>query len=398
MRSKPFKWIGVLCVIMAMVLLFDSAPMGFVARADKSVDQMKDELGDLRDEAAQLEDKIAQLRKDKAAKKELLKALQQRADNTQAQIDVCNRQMAEIDARIGEINLRIQALEAEMTASKELFKKRLRATYMAGGSLGGSSAILMLLESEDFADLLAKSEFTKVISQKDKALMDEISAKIDLVQADKDLVNSQKAEQEVVKAELDSLKKKLNSQLYEAEEAVRNLTDDEEDAKRDLNDLEAEIERFEREINNALNGEDGTLDFGAVSFKWPAPGFNKITSPFGYRWHPVSGGWKLHGGTDIGGSGISNSPARAAAAGKVIVATYNGSYGYYVMVYHGEADNGSEYATLYAHMWSYCVKVGDYVTAGQKLGNIGSTGSSTGPHLHFEIRKDGERVDPMNYF
>lgn len=381
-----------------MVLLFDAAPMGYVAYADKTVDEMKDELGDLRAEASKLEDKIAQLRKDKAAKEELLESLELRVENTQAQIDLCNKHMAEIDRRIAEINLRIAGLEAEMEASKQLFKKRLRATYMSGG--GMNSNLLMLLESEDFADMLARSEFTKTISQKDKALMDEIGEKIDLVQADKALIAAEKAAQDEVKAELDQLKSKLDAQLYEAEEAVRDIDSSEDEATRDLNDIEAEIERFEREIEQALKnaGENEDLDFGAVKFQWPCPGFYTVTSPFGYRYHPISGQWKLHGGTDIAGQGISNTPAVAAAAGKVIAATYNGSYGYYVMVYHGTAANGSEYATLYAHMWSYCVSVGDYVEAGQKLGNIGSTGSSTAPHLHFEIRKDGERVDAEKYF
>ncbi len=399
MRSKSFRWISVFCVIMAMVLLFDSAPMGYVAYADKSVDQMKDELNELKNEAAKLEDKIAQLRKDKAAQKELLASLEERAENTQAQIKLCNKQMADIDARITAINLRIAELEAEMDASKELFKKRLRATYMSGGSFDLNS-ILLLLESNNFADLLAKNEFTKIISQKDKALMDEISAKVEVVQGERAVVAAEKEAQNQVKAELDALQSKLDAQLREVEEAMRNIDSDEDEAIRDLNDLEAEIERFEKEIEDALKdaGENENLDFGAVSFKWPCPGFYTVTSPFGYRYHPISGQWKLHGGTDIAGRGISNTPARAAAAGKVIVSTYNGSYGNYVMVYHGKAANGSEYATLYAHMWSCSVDVGDYVQAGDELGKIGSTGSSTAPHLHFEVRKDGERVDAENYF
>lgn len=399
MPSKSFRFVSVICIVLAMVLLFESAPMGNIAYADKTVDEMKDELGDLKDEAAQLENKIAQLRKDKEKKQELVDSLQDRANNTQAQIDVCNRQMAKIEENILAINQRIDALEADMKASKELFKKRLRATYMSGGGMSASS-IFMLLESDDFADLLARSEFTKTISQKDKALMDEISAKIAKVQEEKTLAEAEKQAQNEVKAELDALRSRLNSQLYEAEEAVRNIDSDTADATRDLNDIEAEIERFEREIEAALDnaGENENLDFGSVSFQWPCPGFNTITSPFGYRYHPITGQWKLHGGTDIAGYGISNTPAVAAAAGKVIVATYNGSYGYYVMVYHGTAANGSEYATLYAHLWSYDVSVGDYVEAGDTLGKIGSTGSSTAPHLHFEVRKDGERVEPMNYF
>jgi murein DD-endopeptidase MepM/ murein hydrolase activator NlpD len=246
------------------------------------------------------------------------------------------------------------------------------------------------------------------VSAKDSQLMNDIIGRIDEISAAKAEVEKKKKDQENVKKELSSLKKSLNSQMFEAQEAVEAIADKTGDAKNDLKKIQDAMDDYEREIARALAAAaervGSKLVFGSVAFKWPAPGFYSISSPFGYRIHPITGKRSLHGGTDIAGSGISNTPAKAAADGTVLTAAWNSSYGYYVMVYHGRGSDGKEYATLYAHLWSYCVSEGDQVKAGQKLGNIGSTGSSTGPHLHFEIRIKDEgddvytRVDPMQFF
>ena len=128
-------------------------------------------------------------------------------------------------------------------------------------------------------------------------------------------------------------------------------------------------------------------------YAWPA-NTTYITSPFGYRVHPIYGTSRLHSGTDIGAS--YGSPVTAAAAGSVITAVLDygtTGYGTYVAIYH---DNGT--TTLYGHMSSLAVSQGDYVSQGQVIGYVGSTGASTGPHLHFEVRINGSCVDPMQYF
>ena len=129
-----------------------------------------------------------------------------------------------------------------------------------------------------------------------------------------------------------------------------------------------------------------TVDTGDLSFRWPLPGYSTITSGFGSRWG------SNHTGIDISGGGVYGSPIVAAEAGTVVVAATHWSYGNYVIV-----DHGGGYTTLYAHMSSIGCSVGDYVTKGQTIGYVGSTGESTGPHLHFEVRINGTAQNPQNY-
>ena len=126
-------------------------------------------------------------------------------------------------------------------------------------------------------------------------------------------------------------------------------------------------------------------------FCWPTPGYTKITSPYGYRIHPITGKLKLHAGVDIGAAG--GSPILAAAAGTVTTSVYSASYGNYV-----EIDHGDGVRTRYAHMSARSCRVGDTVELGQVIGLVGSTGNSTGNHCHFELRINGTTYDPMQYF
>ena len=129
---------------------------------------------------------------------------------------------------------------------------------------------------------------------------------------------------------------------------------------------------------------------GSGSFVWPATSY-LVTSEYGYRIHPLQGVQKFHSGIDIGAG--AGTPIYAAAAGTVATATYNDSYGNYVLINHGGGNS-----TLYAHMSSMAVSSGAYVTQGQVIGYVGSTGWSTGPHLHYEVRLNGSTVNPLSYY
>ena len=137
--------------------------------------------------------------------------------------------------------------------------------------------------------------------------------------------------------------------------------------------------------------QDSQRVYEGGTFTWPCPSSTYITDSFGWRIHPIYGYWKLHTGTDIGGSyGVD---VVAAAAGKVIMADWYGGYGNCVMI-----DHGSGLVTLYGHLSGYNCYYGQEVSRGEVIAFVGSTGNSTGPHLHFEVRVNGDYVDPMGYF
>ncbi|MBQ5707420.1 MAG: M23 family metallopeptidase, partial [Peptococcaceae bacterium] len=125
-------------------------------------------------------------------------------------------------------------------------------------------------------------------------------------------------------------------------------------------------------------------------YVWPCPSSKKITSKYGYRIHPIQKVKKMHTGIDVGAK--KGTDIVAAAGGKVIMAKYYGGYGNCIIV-----DHGGGMSTLYAHMSAYVAKEGDWVSQGQVIGKVGSTGNSTGPHLHFEVRVNGQHTNPSNY-
>ena len=155
---------------------------------------------------------------------------------------------------------------------------------------------------------------------------------------------------------------------------------------------EAAEEKLQEEIRAALAGK-GDEEFVGGEWLWPVNGYYGITSKFGYRYHPLTGVYKMHTGVDVAGSGINRKPIRAANSGTVLKAGYNVGYGNYVVI-----DHGGGYTTLYGHASSLAVSAGQKVSRGDTIAYVGSTGYSTGPHLHYEIIQNGERKNPLSFY
>jgi murein DD-endopeptidase MepM/ murein hydrolase activator NlpD len=179
---------------------------------------------------------------------------------------------------------------------------------------------------------------------------------------------------------------------------ISGLESQQSELEFDVSEYQEQIDELERKIEEAAQAAqqesvENNIQYDGSQFLWPSPGYYYISSNYGYRWG------RLHKGTDIAGSNIYGTPIIAAADGVVSLVDFNdGGYGYYVMVNHGNS-GGNNYTTLYAHMASWpSVSNGQSVSAGDVLGYVGSTGRSTGPHLHFEIRVNGNAQNPMNYF
>ena len=208
--------------------------------------------------------------------------------------------------------------------------------------------------------------------------------------------------QNEVKKTLANEQAKLKSQLSEVNGVIASLDNDQSALEEKQKTYDAAINKLEAEIRAALASASNSGKnpvFSSGKFTWPVPGYYNITSHFGYRIHPITGVRKLHGGMDIASAGIYGKPIVAAADGVVVSAGWNsGGFGNWVVINHGMS-GGNQFATLYAHMCrAPIVSAGQSVTAGQTIGYVGSTGMSTGNHLHFEVRVNGERVNPMNYF
>ena len=183
-----------------------------------------------------------------------------------------------------------------------------------------------------------------------------------------------------------------NKAYEENEQAEKELADEIDTLMETLRRQEAAAAAAARPSGGGSSGNSntGSSVMGSGSFIWPATSY-LVTSEYGYRIHPLQGVQKFHSGIDVGAG--AGTPIYAAAAGTVATATYNDSYGNYVLINHGGGNS-----TLYAHMSSMAVSSGAYVTQGQVIGYVGSTGWSTGPHLHYEVRLNGSTVNPLSYY
>ena len=363
-----------------------------VTQAD--IDALKNDAADLTSQRKELESKLDALKDDKSqalAKKQLL---DQKVTNTAAQIKNVEAQIADYAALITQTEAELLDAQQQEEAQYELFCTRVRAME----ERGKVSYWSVLFTAESFTDLLGRMDIVNEIMDADQAVIDQLQALQVEIEEKKASLEASKAESEVAKADLVAKKTELDAQRKEAIALVNEINDNEHDYKETLDELDKEEERIQAMIvkkskelaaqQAAQNG--GTSNAALGGYIWPVSS-HYITSTFGGRASPGGIGSTNHKGIDIGRVGYTTE-IHAAKAGTVIVSQYSSSYGNYVVVSHGSGNT-----TLYAHMSSRKVSVGAYVNQGDVLGITGSTGHSTGPHLHFEISENGVRITPLNY-
>lgn len=345
-------------------------------------------LANAKQQAAAIQKEINELKANKAENERLKSAIEEQVANTQAQIDLVSAALEEIESELDVLQADLDEKNAKLEENKRLFKQRLRAIYMSSGA---SPGIQVLLGGDDMADYLAKAELARSVSEHDSQLIEEIVSIVSEVEKNVEVVKSKKSEQDVAKRNLADARAALDAQISEYNSIISGIETQTEEKQDSLDEYNAAISDLEDKIA-AASGNIGNIQFNGGQFLWPVPSYFYVSSGFGWRWG------RQHKGIDIAGSGISGKAIVASADGQVSLASYNaGGYGNYVMINHGTS-GGNSYVTLYGHMTRYIVSPGQTVSKGQTIGYVGSTGASTGPHLHFEIRVNGTAVNPLTYY
>ncbi len=319
------------------------------------------------------------------------------------QIDTSNQYITALEKEVEELEHQIVQIREDMKEKIEVLKKSLASIYIAGDT----STIDIILGSKDFGDFLDKVDIVRSVSQTMKKLIDDLQADIENIEKkEKDILESKK-EKEKEKEILDKNRESLQNLLDQSEKLLAELQESEKKVKKQIDQSDAEIKaiddkiqkyyeelkRKEEEARRKAAAGQAVEPADKVTphkggYVWPVPGFYKITSGF----YDTESRRQAHGAIDIAGAGVYGANIVAAGAGRVILVNtdgYGGGYGNYVVI-----DHGNGISTLYAHMSVVSVKVGQIVAAGQKIGNVGNTGHSTGPHLHFEYRVNGVRRNP----
>lgn len=392
-KKGRFRRMGRILLAMAMALLLSGAeltPVLAVTQAD--IDALKNESSDLSTEKKELQAKLESLAEDKSTAMERKTLLDQQIATTTAQIENVEEQIQQYAALISQKEDELAQAQEDEEEQYELFCARVRAMEKRGEVSYWS----VLFRAESFTDLLSRLDMINEIMNADQRVIDDLKELQVEIETTKTELETNKAEEEEAKAELESRKSELNTQRNEANALIQQLAANENETEAALDDLEAEQEAIRDEIQRlneqliaqqAANGQSTESNPGG--YIWPVDS-RYITSTVGGRASPGGIGSTNHKGTDIGRVGYT-SPVYASKSGTVIVSQYSSSYGNYVAISHGPGNT-----TLYAHMSSRSVSVGDYVNQGDVIGITGSTGNSTGPHLHFEVTENGVRVNPLS--
>ena len=372
---------------MSAVIFFTAVSPAFAA---KSVSELKKQMEERNESIKQTEKEInaKKSEKDEAVQKRNSLDLQISAmlDDISDVEEVINEKEAEINAK----NAEIEALTLQIEETNNKLKTRLKVMY----EYGTTSYLQLILESKGLSDLVTRLSVVKRVYDYDKNVIAEfINTKQQVEDARQLIVNEQK-EQIEARDILEKKKSSLEALKSEKQQIIDELNSDINALEKEEKQKEADYEALKNELNAALAAESSrsskSVYTGNGQFAWPSDSSTRITSSYGYRTHPISGKQSLHRGIAIGAALGSN--VLAADSGTVVTAGWNNSYGYYITINHGGG-----LVTLYAHNSKLLVSKGDKVTKGQVIAKCGSTGNSTGPHIHFEVQLNGALQNPMNY-
>jgi len=304
-----------------------------------------------------------------------------------AEIDLQKKEDAYAQAKIDVaiIQEEVAAKQKELDKRQDTLRKRVRTIYEDGQM----SYLDVIFQSTDISDFLSRVEYMTCLVENDQNILSDIRCQKQDLDAKQQLLIAKMDEAKKLQQQAENAKAYLNNTKAKKEVALAENKKDQDDLITQIEKLEKDSKALEAKIRELQKDNKGGLT-GSVT-TWPTPGYWTITSPFGYRTHPITREYKLHTGVDIGAP--NGAKINAAGSGVVIFSGWYGAYGNAVII-----DHGNKISTLYGHMSSRAVTEGQEILAGQNIGRVGSTGWSTGPHLHFEVRKDGVPTNPMAYF
>ena len=420
MRNRKL-WVSIIAGILAtvMVLSLIGSIVPVFADAATSSSELKKQLDALKEDKKKIDATISELKgqlSDNMTEMEQIvtqkNVIDQEIFMLHEKVNNINEQISAYTLLIADKQEELDAAEKRLADLNEKNKERIRAME-EDGELSYWS---VLFQANDFADLLDRLNMVEEIAASDQRRLKEMSEAAQVVADAKAELETEKAALEQTKEELNISRQELEGKREEADKLLAQLiaTGAEfesllDKAEQEVEDLLGKIEDKEDAYDEAKYNEwlatsvppttkppvfsGGSAGEGNIinGVTWLVPcNYTRFSSPYGYRIHPVYGDWRFHSGVDL--SAPSGTPIIASRSGVVTLATYDWSAGYYVTVDHMDG-----YETKYLHMTHYIVSKGDYVSAGQVIGYVGSTGTSTGAHLHFGVYYNGKSVNPANY-
>lgn len=419
MRNQKKIWIAaatlLLSAVMAGTIVFRALPLSVTAASSAA---LQSQLEDLQSEADAIAAEAERLQQEMAENQSETQSIVDRKSNIDQKLELTRQQVENLNQQIQQYNLLIAEKQAELdeatereTALNEQYKLRLRAMEESGSVSYWS----VLFHASSFTNLLDRLDMIQEIAEADRTMLRELQQAADEIVAARTEVEQGRTQLQEAKDELAVLETQLAEERAEADEILVELASNQKELEASgamYEQLEAEVrqqitetqaayeaaladEEAQRQIEaarqEAASGSISTPSSPSSSgFIYPLGASGFVTDAYGYRYHPIYGYYKFHPAVDF--AVPQGTPIYATKSGTVTAATYNKYNGYYVAINHNDG-----YTSLYAHMTNFVVSVGQTVSQGEVIGYVGSTGYSTGPHMHFEITYGGASVNPMEY-
>ena len=383
-------WKRAVAAVMCAAVLMTAAPV--TAYADSTLDHLNGQYSELEKQQQAIKDKLNKTKTEKEKQEAIRKNLTNQISTTQKQINLLDNKISYLQNDIADKEQRINELSAEVVQQQDLFMKRIRSIYKTSV---GTSMLGMVFGVDSLGSYLSYGKYLSRISEHDSALLQTLSDNIEELRTLQAQMQAEKEDLADTKVTAESKKASLTSQKTEVESTLQDIKKLEQEYMADKAAVEKEMKQIQADIDAiyaSTAGSGSQVDYSGTGFIYPVKGYTYISSYYGWRFNNTN----YHTGVDF--PAPANTPIRASASGTVIYvrtgAGYGRAWGYgnYVIV-----DHGGGFSTLYAHCTSIPVSVGDTVTKGQTIAYVGTTGWSTGYHLHFEIRRNGAHTNPLNY-
>ncbi len=424
MRSSRTKIVRIISIVLAAVILLSLVSTALIVMVHAaSSSEIKSKLADLRAKQAEIQKQSDELEKSIAENKDQTKTLVSQKAEIDQEMEMSRQKIENLNEQIQQLNLLIAEKQTELEASvakEEALQKQYKARLRSMEETGSVSYWSILFRASSFSDLLDRVDMIREIAESDQLMLKQLSAATQAVETERADLEQQKLDLQqteddlaVEQAELETKRAKADTLITQMQVEYASLSDEFLAAEADEAAVREQIKKAETDYFNALAKEQAAAAAAAAAANKPSSGSNSssssssggassggfafplaystgVTCAYGPRVHPINGNKSFHYGVDLAAG--MNTEIYATKSGTVTGATYGEANGYYVTINHGDG-----YSSIYAHMTNYVVSVGDSVKQGQLIGYVGTTGWSTGPHLHFEILYNGSNVNPMNY-
>lgn len=372
------KFIMVLIVVLLICTAYSTINAENLSDLQAQKEQIKNELSGANENLEGLQVELTE------ALEEVSKVEVQIAEG-EAELEETTAKLEELEKEIKQIQEKLNVIETDYEKQKDMFEKRIVALY----EMGETTYLDVLLSSKSITDFISNYYLIGEVAQYDSELLDTIEREKDKIEQIKEQITQKNNDLKLAKTNQEKTLIALENAKTIKNSYVNNLTQEEQEIKTKIDEYQSQLNSLDSKILILTTGEIGE-DYVGGEFLWPAPGYKTITSPFGTRFHPILHVYRTHYGIDIGAP--KGAYVVAANSGVVTTASYLSSYGNAVII-----DHGGGVSTVYAHGSEILTTVGTKVNKGDIIMKVGSTGLSTGPHLHFGVTVNGKYVNPMPY-